>query len=54
MEILGAEAASDRHERLTAIKAKYDPHNIFHRNVNINQPGWGRVPAAGGGHPADC
>jgi FAD/FMN-containing dehydrogenase len=40
-----------QYERLTAIKAKYDPHNIFHRNVNIKpaQPGWGRVPAAGGG-----
>jgi hypothetical protein len=45
------ETYGHKYERLTAIKAKYDPHNIFHRNVNIKpaQPGWGRVPAAGGG-----
>ncbi|MGB8383612.1 MAG: BBE domain-containing protein, partial [Dermatophilaceae bacterium] len=29
------ETYGSKYELLAAIKTKYDPHNLFHRNVNI-------------------
>ena len=40
--------------RLVAIKAKYDPTNLFHLNQNMppEQVGWGPSPLDGSGHHA--